>query len=78
MHEVILAEGTPAETFVDNVSRRRFDNYAEYEARFGGEDGVLEELALPRAMSARQVPPSIRSAIEQRAAAMVGRRTDAA
>ena len=78
MHEVILAEGTPAETFVDNVSRRRFDNYAEYEARFGGEDGALEELALPRAMSARQVPPSIRSAIEQRAAAMVGRRTDAA
>ena len=29
-YEVILASGTPARTFVDYVSRRAFDNYAEY------------------------------------------------
>ena len=38
-HEVILAEGTPAETFIDNVSRRRFDNFAEYEALYGADSG---------------------------------------
>ena len=27
-HEIVLAEGAPAETFIDNVSRQRFDNYA--------------------------------------------------
>jgi hypothetical protein len=72
-HEVILAEGTPAETFVDNVSRRRFDNFAEYEALYGAEDGALEELPQPRAMSARQVPLSIRSRIARRAATPAGR-----
>ena len=77
-HEVILAEGTPAETFVDNVSRRRFDNYAEYAALYGNEDGANEELPQPRAMSSRQVPLAIRSAIAQRAGALVTRLPDAA
>jgi hypothetical protein len=78
-HEVILAEGTPAETFVDNVSRRRFDNFAEYEAMYGGEGGsALEELPLPRAMSARQVPASIRVRIARRAAAAAKSQSNAA
>ena len=42
-HALILAEGAPAETFVDNVSRRTFDNYAEYEALYG-EETVVPEL----------------------------------
>ena len=49
-HALILAEGAAAETFVDNVSRRTFDNYAEYEALYG-EETVVPELDQPRAMS---------------------------
>ncbi|WP_420397719.1 Hint domain-containing protein [Nioella sp.] len=54
-HEIILANGAPTETFIDNVSRRVFDNYAEFEALYG-EVPEMEELPYPRAMSARQVP----------------------
>ena len=38
----------------------------------------MEELPQPRAMSARQVPPSIRARIARRAAALAKRLTDAA
>jgi hypothetical protein len=76
--EIILAEGVPAETFIDNVSRRCFDNYAEYEAMFGSEGRILEELPQPRAMSARQVPSSIRSRIARHAASFAERTVDAA
>jgi hypothetical protein len=58
-HEVILAEGAPAETFVDNISRRHFDNYAEFAALYGDQAPIVE-LDQPRAMSARQVPRAIR------------------
>ena len=67
-HDVILAEGTPAETFVDNVSRRVFDNHAEYLSLFGAET-ALTELTLPRAMSARQLPPALRARLAGQAAA---------
>jgi hypothetical protein len=59
-HEIILANGAPAETFIDNVSRRVFDNYAEFEALYGDVPEMVE-LPLPRAMSARQVPPRVRN-----------------
>jgi hypothetical protein len=59
-HEIILANGAPAETFIDNVSRRVFDNYDEFEALYG-EVPEMEELDYPRAMSARQVPPAIKA-----------------
>ena len=59
-HEIILANGAPAETFIDNVGRRAFDNYAEFEALYG-EVPEMEELPYPRAMSARQVPSRIKS-----------------
>ncbi|MGI3185807.1 Hint domain-containing protein [Nioella aestuarii] len=58
-HEIILANGAPAETFIDNVSRRVFDNYAEFEELYG-DVPEMEELPYPRAMSARQVPGVIR------------------
>ncbi|MCA0870134.1 Hint domain-containing protein [Seohaeicola saemankumensis] len=58
-HEIILANGAPAETFIDNVSRRVFDNFAEFEAMYG-DVPEMEELPLPRAMSARQVPAGVR------------------
>jgi hypothetical protein len=57
-HEIILANGAPAETFIDNVSRRVFDNFAEFETLYG-DVPEMEELSYPRAMSARQVPARI-------------------
>jgi hypothetical protein len=67
-HEIILANGAPAETFIDNVSRRVFDNYAEFEALYG-DVPEMEELPYPRAMSARQVPAAIRTRLSGKAAA---------
>src|SRR6185437_4362702 len=54
-HSLILAENTPAETFVDNVDRLGFDNWAEHEALYPNGKEVAE-LPYPRAKSHRQVP----------------------
>jgi hypothetical protein len=67
-HEIILANGAPAETFIDNVSRRVFDNYSEFEALYG-DVPEMEELTYPRAMSARQVPSWIISKLARKAVA---------
>jgi hypothetical protein len=64
-HEILLANGVEAESFIDNVSRRSFDNYAEFEELYG-DVPEMEELPYPRAMSARQVPESIRSRLAMR------------
>jgi len=48
VHDIIFAEGAAAETFVDNVSRQAFDNFAECEALYGAEPEMLE-LPHPRA-----------------------------
>jgi len=53
-HEMILAEGTPAETFIDTVSRERFDNHAEYVALYPNAPAMVE-LELPRVTHARQL-----------------------
>ena len=66
-HEAILAAGAAAETFVDNVTRRRFDNHAEYAALYGVEAYTIEEMDRPRVKSARQLPATIRARLEQRA-----------
>jgi autotransporter passenger strand-loop-strand repeat protein/probable HAF family extracellular repeat protein len=66
-HSLILAENTPAETFVDNVDRLGFDNWAEYEALYP--DGKLvAEMPYPRAKSHRQVPQAVRAMLAARAA----------
>ena len=69
-HALVLAEGAPAETFVDAVTRRRFDNFAEYQALYGDEqpDMIVEHDA-PRALTARQVPPALRARLAARAEA---------
>ncbi len=67
-HEIILANGAPAETFIDNVSRKVFDNYAEFEALYG-DVPEMEELPYPRAMSARQVRKEVRWKLAGRVAA---------
>ena len=37
-HDVILAEGAPAETFLASANRELFDNRAEYEALYGHQE----------------------------------------
>lgn len=69
-HSLILAEGVAAETFVDNVARRRFDNYAEFEALYGDTASSASELNLPRVKSPRQLPSAIRARIVERAIAI--------
>ena len=59
-HALILAEGVPAETFVDNVTRRRFDNFAEFAALYGDEAATITEMERPRVKSARQLPKALR------------------
>jgi len=43
---------------IDHVSRRVFDNFADYEALYGAEQ-CLTELPYPRAMTTRQEPNRI-------------------
>jgi hypothetical protein len=59
-HALVLAENTPAETFVDNVDRLRFDNWDEHEALYPN-GKLIAEMAYPRAKSHRQVPPRSRA-----------------
>jgi hypothetical protein len=68
-HSLILAENTPAETFVDNVDRVRFDNWDEYQALYP-EGKKIEEMAYPRAKASRQVPVNIRGRLAARAQAI--------
>jgi hypothetical protein len=76
-HALIYAEGVPAETFVDNVDRLAFDNWAEHEA-LNGAAVAIAEMDLPRAKAARQVPESIRARLSARAAALFGTEVAAA
>jgi hypothetical protein len=62
-HALILAEGLAAETFLDNVSRRGFDNWAEYVALFGDYERPIAEMPMPRAHSQRQLPIAVKQAL---------------
>jgi hypothetical protein len=68
-HSLILAENTPAETFIDNVDRARFDNWAEFEALYSKGKHV-DEMPYPRAKARRQVPAHLRNQIDARAASL--------
>ncbi|MEY8842593.1 hypothetical protein AB9K41_26480, partial [Cribrihabitans sp. XS_ASV171] len=59
-HDVILANGAPAETYVDYIQRRAFDNYAEYLELYD-EERTIPEMPLPRISAARLVPGGIRA-----------------
>ncbi|MCW2284562.1 hypothetical protein M2323_002449 [Rhodoblastus acidophilus] len=67
-HALILAENTPAETFVDTVERMAFDNWAEHEALWP-QGKPVAEMEYPRAKSARQLPAAVRRLIAERAKA---------
>ncbi|MBS7543782.1 Hint domain-containing protein [Ancylobacter oerskovii] len=56
---LILAEGVPAETFVDNVARQAFDNWED------APEAPIAELDLPRVKSARQLPPHTRARLAE-------------
>ncbi|WP_374545263.1 NF038122 family metalloprotease [Rhodoblastus sp.] len=76
-HALILAENTPAETFVDNVERMKFDNWAEHQALYP--DGrPVPEMSYPRAKARRQVPAAIRAALDRRARLIGAAKTEVA
>jgi hypothetical protein len=65
-HQLILAENTQAETFIDHPRRLAFDNWDERQARHPfGKD--MEEMPYARAKAPRQVPVHIRVALAARA-----------
>jgi Hint domain len=66
-HALVLAENTPAETFVDNVDRLRFDNWDEHEALYP-HGKTVAEMPYPRAKSHRRVPPQVRKVLVARGA----------
>lgn len=69
-HALVLAEGVPAETFVDSVTRSRFDNHAEYLALQGDAPAATGEMDTPRVKSPRQLPPAIKARLDARALAL--------
>lgn len=64
--EIIFAENTPAETFIDNASLRDFDNYEDY-ALLYPQAHEMQELPTPRAKSARQLPKALKQQLAFRA-----------
>ena len=65
-HELLLAEGVPTESFIDNVDRMHFHNWAQHEELV--DMTPMEEMPYPRAKSYRQVPKAIHKMIAAGAA----------
>jgi len=63
-HSLVLAENTPAETFIDNVDRLAFDNWEEHLALYP-EGKPIVEMPYPRAKAQRQVPRAIREQLSR-------------
>ncbi len=61
-HELILAEGCAAETFLDYTGRAGFDTHGAYLARYGA-DRLIAELPLTRICTARHLPPALRAGL---------------
>ncbi|WP_235857740.1 Hint domain-containing protein [Marimonas lutisalis] len=57
-HDLILAEGTAAETYIDHTDRTAFDNFQEYLDLYG-ETRTIPELAYPRISTSRLLPRAI-------------------
>lgn len=76
-HSLVLAEGAPAETFVDNIDRLAFDNWDEFEALYP-EGKIVDELPYPRVKAQRQVSRNLRALLARRALAIGAARADAA
>ena len=61
-HEVILANGAAAESFIDYTGRQQFDNYHIYLALYG-DDRTIAEMPRPRLSAARLVPAGIKARV---------------
>ena len=61
-HDVILANGAAAETYLDTPGRQVFDNYHEYLALYGKEPLIAESQML-RISAQRLLPDRIRSLV---------------
>ena len=61
-HECVVANGVPAESFIDYVGRSGFDNYDEYLA-LAGADRLIKEMPFVRISAHRLVPPGLREAL---------------
>jgi hypothetical protein len=68
-HSLIFADGTPAETFIENADRANFDNWAEFEALYPN-GKIAAEMSHPRAKASRQIPRSIRERLAKRDVAL--------
>jgi len=66
-HELLISEGVPSESFVDNVDRMNFENWNEHEALSCNKTGI-EEMPYPRAKAARQIPSALCERLAERAA----------
>jgi fibronectin-binding autotransporter adhesin len=66
-HELLIANGIPAESFVDNISRMAFDNWDEHPV--GDDRTAIMEMPLPRVKSHRQMPGHLRTMLTRCAAA---------
>jgi Ca2+-binding RTX toxin-like protein len=71
-HALVRAEGVFAESFIDNVARLAFDNWAEHEA--AELPAPMAEMELPRAKSRRQVPAATRRRLAARTKALLASR----
>jgi hypothetical protein len=68
-HSLILAEGVPTETFVDNVGRHVFNNWPEHDALYPA-GKLISEMPYPRIKSFRQIPKRLRMQLAWRAQAL--------
>ena len=64
-HSLILADNTPAETFIDNVDRLAFDNWQEHEELYPQGKAIVE-MPYARAKAHRQVPRVVRDLLAAR------------
>lgn len=71
-HELILAEGSAAETFIDNDARQRFDNHAEF-AELYPDAQPMVEMELPRVLFRRQLPKAISRHLDAIAGELMGK-----
>lgn len=58
-HEVLIANGLPAETFIDVAGRKGFENYAQYLELYGVER-VIPEMKNDRITTQRLLPEALR------------------
>ena len=61
-HQCVVANGVPAESFIDYVGRSGFDNYGEY-LELAGADRLIPEMPFARISAHRLVPPDLREAL---------------